>query len=346
MKKLFLFLFLLFSIYTNQLSAQQDRTVTTVMFYNVENLFDTVDDPQVQDDEFLPRGTRRWTNYRLNDKLSKISKVIANTGNWEPPAVIGLCEIENRYVLERLVNHSVIRNWRYKIIHKNSPDERGIDVAAIYREDVFMPVEYRYFYPAKEMTPENLTREILYVSGVFAGLDTVHLYFNHWPSRYGGLMETRGNRIDAAEALLNDITRLQEKYLNPKIVIMGDFNDQPDDGSLARHLKAMRVEEKGKIAPDALYNLSYNWHKTGIGTLKHQTMWNVFDQIIISGNLFQKENSLFTQPEDAYILDAPFLLTKDERYAGIKPFRTYEGYRYAGGYSDHLPVLLRIRRVE
>ena len=314
------------------------------MFYNVENLFDTEDDPLISDEEYLPNGERRWNSYRLNVKLNSISKVIANTGNWEPPAIIGLCEIENQYVLERLVNHPVIRNWKYKIIHKNSPDERGIDVAAIYREDVFQPLSYNYFPPVAENKPMPATREILHIAGILAGHDTVHLYFNHWPSRYGGLMETRGLRQRAATRLHSEVAKLQKSHRNPAIIIMGDFNDQPEDDSMTRYLKASLAPG---IDPLQLYNLSYGWQKEGKGTLKHQSMWNIFDQIIISGSLFRNNGRRFyTTPSDAVILEAPFLFQKDERYTGRKLFRTYEGYKYAGGYSDHLPVLLILRRME
>lgn len=341
MNRFYLLLFPLFLFYSS--SSQVGKPVASVMFYNVENLFDTEDDPLIADEEFLPQGERRWNSFRFNAKLNNIAKVIANTGNWEPPAVIGLCEIENRYVLERLVNQPSIRNWKYKIIHKNSPDERGIDVAALFREDVFNPLGYDYFPPVPEGEPLPATREILYVFGTIADLDTVHFFFNHWPSRYGGLMETRGRRQKAAARLYQEILKLHEKYHNPLIVIMGDFNDQPDDDSMTRYLKASLSSGD---EPLQLYNLSYVWLTQGKGTLKYQSMWNIFDQIIVSGSLLRNEGKLYATPEDAYILEASFLLQKDERYAGQKLFRTFEGFRYLGGYSDHLPVILMIRKVE
>jgi hypothetical protein len=333
-----LFLFLFFVS-----SAQYGKPVASVMFYNVENLFDTEDDPLISDEEFLPQGERRWNSFRFNTKLNNIAKVIANTGNWEPPALIGLCEVENRYVLERLVNQPSIRNWKYKIIHKNSPDERGIDVAALYREDVFVPIGYDYFSPVPDEEPIPATREILYVYGILAGLDTVHFFFNHWPSRYGGLMETRGRRQKAATRLNQEILKLQAKYNNPLIVIMGDFNDQPDDDSMTRFLKASLIPGND---PSQLYNLSYAWLKQGKGTLKYQSMWNIFDQIIVSGSVLHPGRKMFANADDATILEASFLLQKDERYAGQKLFRTYDGFRYTGGYSDHLPIILMIRKGE
>jgi hypothetical protein len=323
------------------ISGAQDVTPGfAVMFYNVENLFDTNDDPITADEEFLPSGVRRWTNKRLAAKLNNLAKVIINTGEWEPPAVIGLCEIENRYVLERLISQPGLRNWNYRIIHKDSPDERGIDVAAIYRDDLFVPISYSYFYPEVSPADPPSTREILYVCGIAAGADTVHLFFNHWPSRYGGLMETRKARQNAADRLSLEVGLLQSKYCNPRIIIMGDFNDQPDDLSMTRHLKANT--ETGTQS-DVLYNLSYQWYTEGRGTLKYQSEWNVFDQIVVSGSLLGGTGNFSVRPEDAVIVESSFLFMVDERYTGRKLNRTYEGYRYAGGYSDHLPVLLHLR---
>lgn len=337
---LFVSIHFLISFFSLVSTAQTGGISHSIMFYNVENLFDTEDDPNTQDDEFLPAGERRWTGYRLHVKLNNIAKVIVNTGLWEPPSLIGFCEVENRAVLESLVNHPALKSWQYRIIHKDSPDGRGIDVAAIYRGDVFIPVEYAYFPPVMPGAKAPATREILYLSGVFNGKDTVHFFFNHWPSRYGGLMETRKGRFNAASRLRTEILALQARHKDPRVVIMGDFNDQPEDESMVKHLKASS-EFRGD--PHELVNLSAGWAAKGKGTLKFQSMWNVFDQIIVSGSLLQPVNRLFTSTEDSGILDSGFLLRKDERYGGLELYRTYEGYRYTGGFSDHLPVLLVLR---
>ncbi|MCL1821578.1 MAG: endonuclease [Prolixibacteraceae bacterium] len=336
--RIILFFFTLITL----LPAQaQNRQVATVMFYNVENLFDTEDNPDTLDDEFLPDGLRRWSNYRFVAKLNSLAKVISNTGNWEPPAVIGLCEIENSYVLERLVNQPGLKKWNYKIVHKDSPDIRGIDVAALYRSDLFSPIAYHYFPPEAQGKPIPATREILCLSGVVAETDTIHVFFNHWPSRYGGLMETRDARKNAAERLKSEIANLQAQYVNPAIIIMGDFNDQPDDDSMMKHLGA----SIGPVQdPENLVNLSHKWMEQKKGTLKYQSMWYLFDQIIVSESLFERE--LHCSAEDAYILEAPFLFENDEQYTGKKPFRTYNGMKYNGGYSDHLPILLKLWKNE
>lgn len=331
-----------FLLYTHETSGQAGDPFASVMFYNLENLYDTADDTLKRDEEFMPEGDRHWSGSRLYAKLTSISKVIANTGSWEPPAVIGFCEAENRTVLERLVNHPILKPYHYAIVHKDSPDKRGIDVAAIYRPDIFNPLSYRYFSPAEAGEPVPETREILYLSGTIAGTaSNLHLYFNHWPSRYGGLMETREKRKKAAEKLKNEIGLLQQAEIHPLIIIMGDFNDQPFDESLAIHLGAA---QKAVQNPNALVNLAFRWDKEKKGTLKYQAQWNIFDQIIVSEAILDPYAPLFTTPDDARILDAPFLLEKDETYAGLKLHRTYQGFQYKAGFSDHLPVILMLRK--
>jgi hypothetical protein len=341
MKGLSPFLTLLILLLSPQISAQKGTPVASVMFYNLENFYDTEDDSLKRDNEFLPTGDRRWTKRRFYAKLSNISRVIVNTGNWEPPAIIGFCEVENRKVLEKLAGFEPLRTWDFQIIHKDSPDERGIDVAALYRPSVFMPISYRYFPPVAMGQPTPFTREILYICGIVTGKDTIHLFFNHWPSRYSGLMETRDLRKQAALRLKVEIMQLQVKYKNPKIIIMGDFNDQPEDESMLQSLQAGKEMTHHK---DQLVNLSFRWIKMKKGTLKFQTQWNIFDQIITSESLLTDESSLFSLPEDARILDIPFLLEQDEKFTGLKLKRTYEGFTYKGGFSDHLPVLLMLRK--
>lgn len=353
------------------LSAQNHVPVATVMFYNLENLYDIRDDTLKNDEEFQPQGGRYWSGYRLYQKLTAVSKVILNTGNWEPPAVIGFCEVENREVLEQLVRHPLLRSWDYAIIHKDSPDKRGIDVAAIYRPELFHPLFYDYFspVPAGEVIPK--TREILHLCGMLTyrqpggkndtqdvpepllsephlsgppgtiSGDTLHLFFNHWPSRYGGLMETRPHRQKAARRLKEEILKTGRSSPHPLIICSGDFNDQPHDESLLGCLGASR---KPVLHPDSLVNLSFAWQKEGKGTLKYQSQWNIFDQFIVSEALLDTSRPLFILPGDARILDAPFLMEEDEKYTGTRLKRTYLGFRYQGGFSDHLPVLLTLRR--
>jgi hypothetical protein len=338
----FLF-FLIPLLVTFHCFSQETSANFSVLFYNTENLFDPDDADFPGDDEFTPKGDRHWTYKRLNAKLLSVSKVILSASGWQPPGIVAVCEVENRNVLERLVQKTPLSSFPYQIIHKESPDHRGIDVALLYNTDQFYPLEYKY-YPLKFKNDSVVaSREILYISGIAMGKDTLHFFVNHWPSRYSGLLETRPIRDVAARLLREKVDELFNKYTEPKIIIMGDFNDQPTDESLVKYLRVEKL--LGKADLKSLYNMSYNWLEKEGGTLKYQSQWLVFDQIIVSGALLQQRSGFFTQPENAKIIDKPFLLEKDEKYGGTRPFRTYIGFRYHGGFSDHLPVLLKLEAV-
>lgn len=339
MKTSFGFILALF-LFVNA-SGQETFNEFSFLFYNVENLFDIKNDSLTNDDEFTPEGERHWTNKRLNRKLLNTSKVILNASGWSAPAIVGLCEIENRYVLERLRKETPLKSIPYKIIHKESPDFRGIDVALLYNNEQFYPLQYEY-YPLKNKAGEiRSSREILYVSGIIGGIDTVHIFVNHWPSRYSGIMETRELRNSAASLLREKVEELFKVNNNAKIVILGDFNDQPKDESMVKYLQAKVVNNT--LSNSELYNLSYEWLNADSGTLKYQSQWFVFDQIIVSGGLLNSNEGIFTKPEWAYISNLPYLIEHDEKYGGEKLFRTYTGYNYNGGFSDHLPIVLKIK---
>lgn len=338
------FLFCLFILISGKTFSQQNSYETTILFYNVENLFDLKNNPETNDDEFTPNGDRRWTYKRFNQKIQNISKVILSSSGWIPPEIVALCEIENRFVLERLISETPLKSFPYKIIHKESPDFRGIDVAILYNEIEFYPLEYKYFPIRLENDSVLNSREILYVSGIVKNTDTLHIFANHWPSRYSGLLESQSLRNLAANILRNEIEILQKKHGKPNIVIVGDFNDQPSDESISLYLGAREFSEHNlNFNENQIYNLSFSWMNQELGTLKYQSQWSVFDQIMVSGNLLKTENKLFTRPEWAKIVQLPFLVEKDERYGGIKTNRTYIGFRYNGGFSDHLPVLLKLQ---
>lgn len=318
---------------------QKSKNNVSVLFYNTENLFDTRNDSEREDDEFTPESDRRWTNKRLNQKLINISKVILSSSGFETPVVVALCEVENRYVLERLLDATPLKNLNYKIVHKESPDHRGIDVALLYNPDFVYPLEYE-FYPLHKLGDTIATREILYFSGVLNETDTLHFFANHWPSRYDGLLESEPLRELAALHLKNKVEELQQEQVDPKIIILGDFNDQPTDKSIFETLNA--IEPAANPDPYQLYNLSFSWMKDEIQTQKYQSQWSVFDQCIVSGNLLKNQSGYFVKPDNVQIVKLPFLLEKDLRYGGKKPFRTYNGFSYEGGFSDHLPVLLKL----
>ncbi|TNF43618.1 MAG: endonuclease [Bacteroidetes bacterium] len=336
-------LLLLFSVCFSQFSySQQNTDKFSILFYNVENLFDTHDNPETEDNYFTPEGEYRWTGKRLNLKLLNISKAILSSSGWSVPDIILFCEIENREILEKLIKITPLKSYPYKIVHKDSPDHRGIDVGMIYNAERFNPIEYNY-YPVEMNGKKIETREILYVSGVVCGTDTLHVFGNHWPSRYSGFMETKSFRNAAAKLLKTKVDELYKKYKSPKIVIMGDFNDNPEDESLFEVLMAKKVEES--ILENHLYNLFFDSNRVNSGTMKYQSQWFIFDQIIVSGSLLTATSGISTTPENAKITALPFLFEYDEKFGGKKPFRTYYGFSYNGGFSDHLPVLLELNLV-
>lgn len=311
------------------------------MFYNVENMFDVRNDSLTNDDEFTPEGERHWTNKRLNKKLLNTSKVVLSASGWSAPTLVALCEIENRYVLERLRKDTPLKSIPYKIIHKESPDSRGIDVALLYNAEQFYPLEYEYYPLTDKNGSIRYSREILYVSGIVGGVDTLHVFVNHWPSRYSGVMETRELRNGAARLLRHKIDLLFAKNTNSKIVVLGDFNDQPSDDSLVKYLRARPNGDN--LLSSELYNLSNEWLQLDYGTLKYQSQWFVFDQIIVSGGLLNSRKGIYAKQEWASICNLPFLYERDAKYGGKKPLRTYVGYKYNGGFSDHFPLLLKLQ---
>ncbi len=340
MKNSFL-LFLTFFLIQITTPAQNNSREYSLMFYNVENLFDTVDDPKTADEEFTPGGDRHWTYKRLNNKLINLSKTILSASGWEPPEMIAMCEVENQVVLKMLLEKTPLKSIPYKIIHKESNDDRGIDVAFLYNARLFYPLAYRY-YPLKSNDGSTVkTREILYVAGILNQQDTIHIFVNHWPSRYSGLLETQDKRDLAAKTLRSLYDELFQNYHNPKVIIVGDFNDQPSDKSISAGLKAMNAE--GEIRKEGLYNLSETWMGNSTGTLKYQSQWFIFDQLLVSGNMLQKSGGIYTAPGFATVVQLPFLFERDKKYGGMKPFRTYTGFKYTGGFSDHLPVLLKLK---
>ncbi|NOQ27965.1 MAG: hypothetical protein GQ564_21590 [Bacteroidales bacterium] len=311
------------------------------MFYNVENLFDTFNDSLINDEEFLPKGTRYWNQYKYYSKINNIYKVIIAVGEWNPPAIIGLCEIENKKVINDIVNNTQLVKYEYNIIHQESPDRRGIDVALLYREELFIPINYEAIPINFPDNPDSKTRDILYVKGIVKSTDTLNVFINHWPSRWGGQLESEERRLYVASVLKAKVDSIFKSNSKSNIVIMGDFNDYPENKSINNILDASQVFKQ--ITENKLYNLSSIIPKSkNIGTHKYQGEWGVLDQFIISGNLLNNKNKIFTSINDIHIFNPDFLLEPDESYFGYKPNRTYVGYKYNGGYSDHLPTYLII----
>ncbi|MDT8414626.1 MAG: endonuclease/exonuclease/phosphatase family protein [Flavobacteriaceae bacterium] len=324
--------------------AQKQFKAHTIAFYNVENLFDTINDPFTFDDDRTPDGRDKWTYKIYRDKLAKTAKVIADIGSdftKNAPVVIGLSEIENRFVLEDLVKEPQLLPYNYGIIHFDSPDERGIDVALLYQRHVFAPENFsKHFlelYDNDDPTDRDYTRDQLLVSGKLEG-ETFHFIVNHWPSRSGGEQRSRSKRLAAASLNKKIIDSLFKIDSQAKIMTMGDFNDDPTNESIRKVLNA-KSEQEGLDSTD-LYNPMANMLKKGMGTLGYRDSWNIFDQIILSGSLLGKDFSSYRYYK-AGIFNASYLIAKTGRYKGY-PFRSYADGGYTGGYSDHFPVYVHI----
>ena len=349
MKNILCFLLVLFfpliSISQSKLGDNKNelRSDYRILFYNVENLFDTKDDSLKNDAEFLPQGLKYWTWKKYQDKCSKVAKVIMAVGGWELPEIIGLCEIENKRTLNGILYSTTLRNSKYQIIHRESPDHRGIDVALFYQPDRFFPIDTSFLELKYPETKYSTTREILYVKGTTHTDDTLHLFVNHWPSRWGGQLESEFKRVAAAQLLRNKVDSIFNTYSKSKIVIMGDFNDYPNNKSLAQTLNSS-VSNK-TIIDNQLYNLASNLEKNNsIASHKYKGIWGMLDQFIVSGALMNNNGIIQCKPEDMHLFSPKFLLENDKSHLGQRPFRTYIGYKYHGGFSDHLPIYLDLWR--
>lgn len=323
-------------------SAQRPDTLQRyrAMFYNVENLFDSFDDSLTQDEEFTPMGARHWTYEKMNHKINGIYKTIIAVGEWKPPVFVGMCEVENGLVLYRLTHETPLLKFDYQVIHHESPDPRGIDVALLYRKDIFDLQETKFFRVVFPSEPNRKTREILYTRGVLAGIDTIHVFINHWPSKFGGELESNVGRFAAANTLKQKIDSIKLFYPNARILIMGDFNDEPESAPLVEGLKVCL--SNAVECPSGLVSISAILKSKGEGSYKYQGIWGMIDQIIVSQSLLDRKRRIFTTPEKAAVFKANFLLEPDDAFIGEKPFRTFVGYRYHGGFSDHLPVYIDI----
>ncbi len=311
-----------------------------IMFYNVENFFDAVDDPNTRDEEFLPEGERHWNGYRMKQKSDNIGKVIIAAGGFDIPVLVGLAEVESDTIGKILTCYSPIKDLNFAYLHKESQDRRGIDVMLLYRKDFYNPIKTCY-YPVEY--PNDTTfrsRDILYSKGVLGG-DTIHIFVNHWPSKYGGAMATIPLRKAAALTLKKRTDSIMATAPMAKIIIMGDLNDAANEPSLTEALGVIRYQQN--LPDNALVNLSWPLVDKGLGSHKYRGNWSMIDHIIVSKGMLQG-SGLKTNNEGMQIVKLDYLLENDDRYMGQQPKRTYWGYKYHGGYSDHLPVMLTVTR--
>lgn len=342
MKRLFAITFL--TVFWGTLGAQNptERGDYRIMFYNVENLFDAQNDSLTADDDFTPEGRMHWSFGKYKKKINRIAQVIMAVGGWEVPEIIGLCEVENRYVLEGLTRHSPLSRFHYEIAHFESPDRRGIDVALLYQKERFAPLHTEALRVALDNTGESTTRDILYVKGVTTTKDTLHVFVNHWPSKYGGALETIPKRNIAAKTLRVKTDSLLQDNPLAKIIIIGDLNTEADRIPISKTLGAQTTWND--FSTTALYNLSAHWDKiSGYGSHKFHGVWSTIDHLIVSNGMVKGRGVLFTSEKDAHIYRAQFLM-EDDAEGGSKPFRTNIGMKYNDGFSDHLPVYLDLWR--
>jgi len=321
----------------------EQQRFARIVFYNCENLFDTINDSLKNDEEFLPEGDRFWTPKKYKNKLNNISRVITAIGGWSPPEIIGLCEIENAKTIHDLTLNTQLYRFEYKFIHNESPDNRGIDVALLYQPEAYLPIKNTFISINFPTQPKKKTRQILYSKGFLNNSDTLHLFVNHWPSRWGGELESEEYRTFVASVLKHKTDSIFRKNAVANILIMGDFNDEPTNISLSQVLSAkLEIQE---LMDSTLYNLTYIITKSSqAGTHKYQGNWTILDQFIVSGNLLNQKSSINTKPENLTIFNANFLMEPDNTYLGNKPYRTFTGFKYNGGFSDHLPIFIDLNK--
>ena len=308
----------------------------SLMWNNTENFYDTVNDPATMDDEFTPNGYFHWTEKRFEEKVKKLTNVISDIVKPNIPDIIGLAEIENKTVMMAIVDElHRMGMTSYSFVHYDSPDERGADVAIIYNTKSFIVQEST---PILVCLPgiEDRTRDILYVKGRTMNDEILHLFFTHFPSRREGTEQSERRRYFVASELRNSVYKVLSENERANVIIMGDFNDTPDDHSVFEVLGVRRAFENPQ--PLSLYNLLYPRHHRGLGTTYHKG-WLLFDQIIVSGNLLVNPKIECT-PEQADVFNPRYLLHFNKQ-GGVKPDRTYSG-KYVGGYSDHLPIYLKM----
>jgi endonuclease/exonuclease/phosphatase family metal-dependent hydrolase len=310
-----------------------------LMFYNVENLFDTINSSKI-DEEFLPSGSRRWNTYKYFRKLNNIYKVIVLAGDKMPPDIIGLCEVENARVMQDLINKTYLSKQSYGICYAESADERGIGNGLLINRSRFDLIEEETWYPLNNSGDTLKTRSILYAK-IKDDIDTLHIIVTHWPSRRGGVMATEPGRIDVAGMIRSKCSELMKETQNrAKIIIMGDLNSDPDSETITRILGVQMIGNE--ISDTSLYCL-HDPFLEGSGSYKYQGNWFMFDQIIVSGSLLGNTGGYSTSKELFRVVDDKNLLTEDNAYKATKPYSTWSGFKYSGGFSDHLPVVLDLK---
>ena len=324
---------------STEVSTESDMSDLRIAFYNVENLFDTKDDPNKPDEEYTPNSDKKWTTKRYDTKLEQLGKVIQAM---ETPDLLGVCEVENEQVLLDLAANSQLASGNYGVAHKESNDYRGIDNALLYNKDVFEVTEVDNVVLK---FPKNITegrsytsRDIFHVTGKLADNTTLHVFVNHFPSRRGGLRASEPKRLFVAGVLRKEVEKVMAQDDDARIVIMGDFNDETDNKSMTQVLKAIPANTD---APQELVNAFIGFDKEDKGSYNYRGNWNMLDQIILSDNFYTSNGSW--EFSDAVIFQEKWMMYNDPRN-GATPSRTYGGPNYYGGFSDHLPIYVDLKK--
>lgn len=323
---------LIFMQLSSQTPVNIDKKDFVAMFYNVENLFDTINDPIKNDEEFTPGSEKKWNSAKYFEKLDRIAEVIAGVSE-DQPEIIGMAEVESAVVLSDLIQNERIKKSKYQFVLVEGPDKRGIDVALMYRKKQFKPVSIQTFkniFPGNEEYP---SRDILYVKGKVKKGQVLHVFVNHWSSRSGGMEASEPKRIYAATILRDKVDSLLKVDAESKIIIVGDFNDGPENKSLKEALKAGREIS----SENGLQNLMFPIVDAKFGSYFYRGNWDVLDNVIVSKNLKADSKGLKLKEDKAFVYHPEFVCYKNKDGI-LTPNRSFGGNKYYGGYSDHFAV--------
>jgi exonuclease III len=338
-------LFISVSLFLYSQDLPSSKNSKTIVFYNVGKLFDVINDSKPYDDEFLPEGARQWNEEKYKKKVTDIAKVLSSINENELPAIIGLAEVENRKVVEDIVASAKLRRGRYGIINFSTKDEKGLELALLYKKEEIeindsksIPVEFGFDI-------KDVTRDFLYVKCKLKDDFVCHIFLTQWPLRSPNQQESEIKRISAAVALRKEVDKILNSDNNAHIIIMGDFNDEPTNKSIMQVLNA--TNKRKNLYYRDLYNLMYDQHNEGTeGTTTFGQAWVMVDQIIASPALFNKGTGYYLTFDDGKIYKGEEVLITDPQTKLTTPNKTYNGNKYLGGVSSHLPVYIILKKEE
>lgn len=308
-----------------------------VAFYNVENLFDAVDDPKTSDEDFTPQGKYKWTDASYHIKLQNLAKVIASLD----ADIVGLAEVENREVLEDLIAEPALKSASFQIVHEHSSDGRGIDVALLYRADAFQYQNHETLRPQFTFDRGYRSRDVLKVTGKTADGSNLHLFVNHWPSRRGGREESEPRRLVLARLVNGSLDKIRQTEPDARFLLMGDFNDDPHNKGLMEILDSKA--DPALVSNDGLFNPMRTMHNPeSYGSLTYQGKWNLFDQFLLSEDLVNASKGLHYVANSAEVYQPEWMRVGYGRSAEAPKRAIFRGEFRDDGFSDHFPIRLKL----